>query len=576
MEMEDYKKYEPIFGSWYLKKEIGSGSFGTVYEIRKEGYGSASEKSALKIISVDHNDEETLKEMLRENEIMQQLKNSNHIVRYEDHQIIQHEEDGGFDVLIRMELLKPLTRIMRGRTALEEEDIVKLGIHMCRALEKCHGKGIIHGDIKPDNIFVSSDGVYKLGDFGSAGKKDEASAQKGAYNYMAPEVSKGKKYDETADLYSLGLVLYTLLNGNRIPFMPPAPAKATAKAKEVARSRRFAGEELPPPRDASIMLTQIIQKACAFKPEDRYQDAAQMRRDLDHYSASFGDRTVLESHSARETFNRPINQLYRYDDVINAGAAQPAAQNEPYAQPAPAMQQAQSMQPVQPRQTMQPVQPVQTRQPMRPVQPAAAAQASGPRPASKLILFLIVLLAATLVGAGVLLMTSGDEESSNESDELAGSVEYEGHHYKIVDESMHWDEAKRECEAEGGHLAIIEDRAEQMQIKTMIEDAGIKKYHYWLGGYATDGTWKWLNGEPIPLPGNESGFQNWEQYKPNNNIECAGATGSEDYLELQTTDASGDYMTWNDVDIDGVALTYEGSPKYCTTKYFGYICEWDY
>ena len=61
MEMEDYKKYEPIFGSWYLKKEIGRGSFGTVYEIRKESYGGAVNKSALKIISVDHNDEETLK-----------------------------------------------------------------------------------------------------------------------------------------------------------------------------------------------------------------------------------------------------------------------------------------------------------------------------------------------------------------------------------------------------------------------------------------------------------------------------------------------------------------------------------
>ena len=577
MEMEDYKKYEPIFGSWYLKKEIGRGSFGTVYEIRKESYGGAVNKSALKIISVDHNDEETLKKVLNENEIMLRLKNSNYIVQYEDHQIIQHEEDGGFDVLIRMELLKPLTKCMRGKSTLEEEEIVKLGQNMCLALEKCHSKGIIHGDIKPDNIFISDDGVYKLGDFGSAGKKGTAAgekAKKGAYNYMAPEVYRGERYDETADLYSLGLVLYTLLNENRIPFMPPAPAKATAKAKEVARSRRFAGEELPPPRDASVMLTQIIQKACAYNPADRYQDASQMKRDLAHYSTSFGEGTVLEEHSARDTFHRPLNQLYHYDEVLNGGGQQYSGQNQAYVPPA---QPIRTTQPTQPIRTTQPTQPIHTTQPVQPIGavPPAAAPVQKSRPGSKLILFLIVVLAATLVGAGVLLMTSGGDEAE-ESDELAGSVEYEGHHYKVVDEPMHWDEAKRECEAVDGHLAIIEDRGEQLQIKQMIEDAGVQKYHYWLGGYATDGTWKWLDGEPIPLPGDDWGFQNWEQYKPNNNIEVAGATGSEDYLELQTTDASGDYMTWNDVDIDGVALTYEGSPKYCTTKYFGYICEWDY
>ena len=74
MEMEDYKKYEPIFGSWYLKKEIGRGSFGTVYEIRKESYGGAVNKSALKIISVDHNDEETLKKVLNEKQYNKYLQ----------------------------------------------------------------------------------------------------------------------------------------------------------------------------------------------------------------------------------------------------------------------------------------------------------------------------------------------------------------------------------------------------------------------------------------------------------------------------------------------------------------------
>ena len=332
--MDEYRKYEPIFGSWYLSKLIGKGSFGKVFEITREELG-ATYKAALKIISVPQDEDDVrqrmldgtdvasvseyyeglLKEIVNENEIMARLKGNSNIVSYEDHQIIRHDDGVGYDILIRMELLTPLLDRMIERK-LDEKEVVRLGIDICKALELCHKKKIIHRDIKPQNIFISDNGDFKLGDFGIARTIEKTTggmSKKGTYTYMAPEVFRGDPYDETVDLYSLGIVLYTLLNGNRGPFLPQQPAKITSLIEEEARTRRFRGEPLPKPRDAGEMLAMIIRKACAFYPQERYLSAEQMRLDLESYLNNYdlqggsGEKTVLQ-FPPRDTgsFN-PVN-----------------------------------------------------------------------------------------------------------------------------------------------------------------------------------------------------------------------------------------------------------------------------
>ena len=243
---EEYKKYEPVFGAWYLGKMLGKGSFGKVFEITREEFGETY-KAALKVISVPQDDEdvkarlsggtdtetiseyykELLKEIANENRIMTQLKGNSNIVSYEDHQIIPHDDGIGYDILIRMELLTPLVDRMIERN-LSKEETIKLGIDICRALELCHRKNIIHRDIKPQNILISDNGDFKLGDFGISRTMEKTTggmSKKGTYKYMAPEVFRGEDYDSTADIYSLGIVLYMLLNGNRTPFLPQAPER---------------------------------------------------------------------------------------------------------------------------------------------------------------------------------------------------------------------------------------------------------------------------------------------------------------------------------------------------------------
>lgn len=300
--MNYYKQYEPIFGSWHITRLIGEGSFGKVFEMERQDFGVTS-KAALKAITVpaiesevrdvtaDVMDEESIRSyystfvqnLVKEFDLMGRLKGSSNIVSYENHQIIEHKEGIGWDILIQMELLTPLNYYIQKNTV-TRQDVIRLGIDMCKALELCQKYNIIHRDIKPENIFISDNGDFKLDDFGVAHTVEKTTSglsMKGTYSYMAPEVYMGKDYDSTVDIYSLGLVLYRLLNGNRIPFLPAAPAPITYLDQENALAKRFSGAPIPQPQNGDGRLDRIVLKACAFDPRERYSVPLQMREDLE-------------------------------------------------------------------------------------------------------------------------------------------------------------------------------------------------------------------------------------------------------------------------------------------------------
>ena len=113
-----------------------------------------------------------------------------------------------------------------------------------------------------------------------------ASTRAGTVNYMAPEVFQGRRYTSSVDIYSLGLVLYQLLNMNRMPFYPPPPQNITPDQQERARARRFSGEPLPPPAQADPALAAVVLKACAWDPAARYASPAKMRQALEALTAA--------------------------------------------------------------------------------------------------------------------------------------------------------------------------------------------------------------------------------------------------------------------------------------------------
>ena len=292
--MPDYEN-RISWPGWEIVRLIGRGSFGAVYEIERDMLGE-KEKAALKVITIPQSssdidelygegyDDESitstfkayLKSIVAEYSLMRKMNGSANVVNCDDVCYVQHDDGFGWDIFIKMELLTPLTKSLV-KTA-SDEQVVRIGSDICKALILCKKHNIIHRDIKPANIFVSENGDYKLGDFGIAKtvEKTSGGTKIGTYEYMAPEVYHDQPYGSTVDIYSLGMVLYWLLNERRTPFLKMPPSLPTNSEKEYARKRRFGGEAIPTPVHGSDELKRIVLKACAFDPKDRFQSAQEM------------------------------------------------------------------------------------------------------------------------------------------------------------------------------------------------------------------------------------------------------------------------------------------------------------
>lgn len=297
----DIKKFEPFWDAWYIKDIIGEGSFGKVYSIERNDFGNTymaalkhlrvpQSQSEVKSIMADGMNKESaeryfekfVENIVEEFVLMSKLKGNSHIVSYEDHKVVKNPNKIEWDIFIRMEKLTGLIDYI-SQNKISKKDVIKLGIDICKALELCQKYNIIHRDIKPENIFVSDNGDFKLGDFGIARQIEKTTAglsKKGTYTYIAPEVYKGEPYGSTVDIYSLGIVMYRLLNNNRTPFMPEYPKIISHEDREIALVERMRGTKLPKPINADGRLAEIVLKACEFKSEKRYSSPLSMRMEL--------------------------------------------------------------------------------------------------------------------------------------------------------------------------------------------------------------------------------------------------------------------------------------------------------
>ena len=300
--MGNFENIRLPWPDWKIVKYLGGGAYGKVYEIERIISGTQEkEKAALKIVSRPKDEDEIeeyevsgydkesiiesykseIQNYVQEYKLMKALQGQTNIVSCDDFTVVWNENGIGGNVFIRMELLTPLNQVLKER-ALSTEEIIKLGKDIASALILCEKKNIIHRDIKPANIMVSQLGNYKLGDFGVSKIMDHATyaTAMGTPEYQAPEVVHMKKYGQAADIYSLGITLYWLLNNRRMPFIG-ADEQPTVDQKNEAMEKRYRGEKLPAPKNGSAKLKKIVLKACEYNPEDRYASAQEMYDDLD-------------------------------------------------------------------------------------------------------------------------------------------------------------------------------------------------------------------------------------------------------------------------------------------------------
>lgn len=334
-----------IWPEWQIEgKPLGRGSFGVVYKAVRRDHNVES-YAAIKVISIpaDPSEVDSLRseglnmnatrtylqgivnDFVSEIQLMESLKGVQNIVSVEDYKVVEKTDEIGWDIYIRMELLTSFNTYICDKK-LTEEEVIKLGCDICTALEICSKRNIIHRDIKPENIFINDFGYFKLGDFGIARKMENMTgglSQKGTFNYMAPEVANSSEYDARVDTYSLGIVLYRLLNGNRLPFLDAEKQLLNPNERRNAVDRRIRGEELPAPCDASPAMSDLILRACAYDPNMRFASATEMKQAL--MSVANGTYQIAASNLDRTTSVRRAADSY---DRTTSVRKAPAASNQ--------------------------------------------------------------------------------------------------------------------------------------------------------------------------------------------------------------------------------------------------------
>lgn len=288
-----------VWPEWHVANHLGSGAFGDVFKIYKDNLGIRAE-SALKVIQVSDEMSSVVLLMNRqavsqsnppnalrnEIQIMESLRGAPNIVAMED--FFLKKEESSSTLFVRMELLTSLLEVLKGQYRHQIlssiREIRKLGMDICRALIYCEKKGIVHRDIKPANLFIDKFGDYKVGDFGASKRMDAVYAAQtmtsiGTISYMAPEIFQGHAYNNTVDIYALGLVLYQLLNSGRMPFLP-TEGSYTSQDIDRANYKRMQGTPISSLVGKTVggevidsRLDAVVRKACAVDPLDRYQTA---------------------------------------------------------------------------------------------------------------------------------------------------------------------------------------------------------------------------------------------------------------------------------------------------------------
>ena len=325
--MENFENIRLPWPDWKIVKYLGVGAYGKVYEIERDISG-VQEKAALKIVSRPKEESELeadyqngydresiavkyteiLQEYINEYKLMKELQGQSNIVSCDDFAIEKNPDGIGGKIYIRMELLTPLQKVTKERL-LSEEEVIKLGKDICKALILCESRNIIHRDIKPDNVMISKFGDFKLGDFGVSKVMGHTTAgtMTGTEGYIAPEVLHMEKYGKEVDIYSLGIVMYWLLNNRRMPFIG-ADEKLTPSKVSEASLRRYHGDKIPAPKNGSARLKQIVLKACEYYPKDRFLTAQEMYDALIELKDEKAPSQSIQEEAARM---KALNSLQR-------------------------------------------------------------------------------------------------------------------------------------------------------------------------------------------------------------------------------------------------------------------------
>lgn len=268
---------------------IGSGGMANVY---KALCHRLNRYDAVKIMRDETAaNTELLRRFRAESQAVAMLSHPNIVSVYD----VSHNDDVEYIV---MELIDGITlkQYLQKKSVLDPSEVLDFTIQTAKALEHAHSKGIIHRDIKPQNIMLLKDGMIKVADFGIASLENTVEENNGetvgSVHYIAPEQARGEAPDARSDIYSLGIVMYEMLTG-KLPYVGNSDVEVAVKHMNT---------DPVTPRDIVPSIPEELERICLkamnSNIDERYQTASEMLADLEQYKAQSLAAHVLEDSEA--------------------------------------------------------------------------------------------------------------------------------------------------------------------------------------------------------------------------------------------------------------------------------------
>lgn len=253
-----------------LERRLGRGGMASVHLARDE---ELDRPVAVKVLDALAGDDEARRRFVREARLAARLSHPNVVAVYD-----VGDRDGVPYIVMEYVEGETLAELLAGRGRLAPEEAVRLAVQVCAGLEHAHAAGLVHRDVKPQNLLVGTDGTVKISDFGIA-RAAEATRMTtegtilGTAGYLAPEQLAGGEITPAADVYGVGAVLYEALTGRPPVAVRSLEELAAAHARAVPPVRNVAA-------DVSRGLEEEVMRALAWRPEYRHRSAADLARRL--------------------------------------------------------------------------------------------------------------------------------------------------------------------------------------------------------------------------------------------------------------------------------------------------------
>jgi len=292
---------------WKVTSFVGEDNGCEVYKVSRKIDKNTAQNAILRhaFVGKSNYTDERAEYFTEEADFIESVKDLDGVSNYLDVYVQDNQNKKTCDLYIFTEELTSLEELMKTKTFAEDE-VVDFGIQMSEMLETLEAKNIFHGNISPKNIFVTADGRYKIGGFTDfEGKIADTS-------FVAPEVYKQENVDYTTDIYSVGIIMYAMCNGGKIPF------ESDSCDRKNACEERFSGKAVTAPSEGDEKLKSVIVIACQPNNANRWKNAGNIKNALTSIKTEIGTSSPVPNPGVvvpeNTDFDGNVFEEYDYDE----------------------------------------------------------------------------------------------------------------------------------------------------------------------------------------------------------------------------------------------------------------------